>query len=98
MVVLAGRESIRLGPKMSSHPKMNPEPGVSGKSKQHLFPARLGTEQASSRQLAFQGRDIRLPKNPFVPVQCHRFDCLSNPWIPLLSIKFDFRQLRHAEG
>jgi hypothetical protein len=83
MIVLLRFKSDGLDPQSTAHSEMNPEPVFARKLKEHLLPARKGTEELLPNEPASEKPHIGPAKDPFLRMTSHRNYPLTEPGIPL---------------
>ena len=96
VIVLVGSKISRFHPELAAHSKMNPEPVIAGKHKEHLLPACAGAEQPLARETTIERRHVRSAKESLLPVQLHRQDLVADPGVPSFPKILDLGQLRHG--
>jgi hypothetical protein len=97
-VVMLFRAKTRTHSSHSSgHPKMQPEPILVRKSKEHSFAARFGTQQLRSGQLLTQSARVGSAKDAFPSVQGDAGNPMPNPDVPTPPKILHLGQLRHGE-
>lgn len=88
VIMPLGSEPNGLGPQLSSHPQMDPDPMTGGKTEKHLFTASGGAEEPASRQVFRDLPGIASAKNPLLGMELHRDDLPAEAGVPLPSKKF----------
>jgi len=69
VIVFGGQVVGTLGGEFSGHAKVDAQPAVGTKAKEHLFPMSLDRPERLSGQGRAQAGAINIPKNPFPVVQ-----------------------------
>jgi hypothetical protein len=82
----------------SAHPKMEPEPILVRKSKEHSLAARFRTQQTRSSQLAAQSARVGPAKDAFPRVQAGPSNLVPDAGVPPAPKIFYLRQLRHGRN
>ncbi len=94
VIVLSRGESAIGKGQLAGHAKMNAEPEIPRKTKEHLFAAGFGRVQALAGETG-DPLQVASAKDPLTGVQMNACDFSSYPGVPLFAEKLDFGKFWH---
>lgn len=96
VVVFLRPEICRRDAKFARHAEMDSQPLAPRETEQDLFAASVRFRQPRTRQKTNQPAHISLAKDPLPRVGIDGENLFPDTALPFLSVKFDFRELRHV--
>src|SRR6266581_2608936 len=96
MAILVWPKTRRFNTDFARHAEMNSEPAVARKLKQHSFAADARIQQLFADKAFLKRARVRSAKNAVPRMQADIDNLVPTSRIPLLTIPFDLRQLRHG--
>jgi hypothetical protein len=96
MIVLGRSEVWLFGKKFAGHAKMQTEPAIAGKAKQHPFAMAFGRNEFGAGEGAFELRRVDTARHAFPGIEVNAQNFFADANIPTPPVKFDFRQFGHG--
>ena len=95
VIMLCRTECGGFNAEFACHTKMDSDPVFAGELEQHLFPARVRTQELASGQMLHDCLRVASAEEAFAAMELNFNDLLAQTGIPLSAKEFDFGEFRH---